>query len=108
MKKELPINTTDDIIFGRVGDKRSSLPTDPILLKSDGFPTYHLASVVDDHEMHITHVIRGEVGRSFSRFNDSEHVTKFERNGFHLFPFTWICMRHSMLSHLLLGTYLYY
>lgn len=33
---------------------------DPILLKSDGFPTYHLAATVDDHDMAITHVIRGE------------------------------------------------
>ncbi len=33
---------------------------DQILLKSDGFPTYHLANVVDDHAMQITHVIRGE------------------------------------------------
>jgi len=33
---------------------------DQVLLKSDGFPTYHLANVVDDHEMGITHVIRGE------------------------------------------------
>ena len=33
---------------------------DQILMKSDGFPTYHLASVVDDHYMEITHVIRGE------------------------------------------------
>lgn len=33
---------------------------DQILLKSDGFPTYHLANVVDDHLMEITHVIRGE------------------------------------------------
>ena len=32
---------------------------DPILLKSNGLPTYHLASVVDDHRMRITHVIRG-------------------------------------------------
>ena len=31
-----------------------------ILLKSDGFPTYHLANVVDDHLMNISHVIRGE------------------------------------------------
>lgn len=31
-----------------------------VLLKSDGLPTYHLANVVDDHEMQITHVIRGE------------------------------------------------
>ena len=33
---------------------------DQILIKSDGFPTYHLANVVDDHLMGITHVIRGE------------------------------------------------
>ncbi len=33
---------------------------DQVLLKSDGFPTYHLANVVDDHFMRITHVIRGE------------------------------------------------
>ncbi len=33
---------------------------DQVLLKSDGFPTYHLANVVDDHLMNITHVIRGE------------------------------------------------
>lgn len=33
---------------------------DQVLMKSDGFPTYHLANVVDDHLMEITHVIRGE------------------------------------------------
>jgi len=33
---------------------------DQVLLKTDGFPTYHLASVVDDHLMKISHVIRGE------------------------------------------------
>ena len=33
---------------------------DPVLLKSDGFPTYHLANVVDDHRMEISDVIRGE------------------------------------------------
>lgn len=33
---------------------------DQVLIKSDGFPTYHLANVVDDHDMQITHVIRGE------------------------------------------------
>ncbi|KAH8101405.1 hypothetical protein BXZ70DRAFT_1007241 [Cristinia sonorae] len=49
-----------DIVFGSVKDSHASLPTDPILLKSDLFPTYHLASVVDDHEMGITHVLRGE------------------------------------------------
>ncbi len=38
----------------------SSVVDDQILLKSDGFPTYHLAVVVDDHLMKITHVVRGE------------------------------------------------
>lgn len=33
---------------------------DQVILKSDGFPTYHLASVVDDHLMEITHLVRGE------------------------------------------------
>ena len=33
---------------------------DPILLKSDGFPTYHLANVIDDHFMEITHILRGD------------------------------------------------
>src|SRR3989344_2037835 len=48
-----------DIIRGKVKfDNR--LLDDPIILKSDGFPTYHLANVVDDHEMKISHVIRGE------------------------------------------------
>ena len=35
---------------------------DQIILKSDGFPTYHLASVIDDHLMKISHVIRRRVG----------------------------------------------
>jgi glutamyl-tRNA synthetase len=34
---------------------------DPILLKSDGQPTYNLANVVDDHHMKITHVVRATV-----------------------------------------------
>ncbi|KAF8332153.1 hypothetical protein F5887DRAFT_997513 [Amanita rubescens] len=51
---------THDLVFGEVRDAHQSLSTDPILLKSDLFPTYHLASVVDDHEMGITHVLRGE------------------------------------------------
>lgn len=38
----------------------NSIVDDQVLLKSDGFPTYHLASVVDDHLMKITHVIRAE------------------------------------------------
>jgi len=38
----------------------TSLLDDKVLFKSDGMPTYHLANVVDDHEMKISHVIRGE------------------------------------------------
>ncbi|KAJ3755932.1 hypothetical protein EV360DRAFT_85438 [Lentinula raphanica] len=51
---------THDIVYGYVRDAHLSLATDPVLLKTDQFPTYHLASVVDDHEMGITHVLRGE------------------------------------------------
>jgi len=39
---------------------KNSFIDDQVLLKSDGFPTYHLANVVDDHLMEISHVIRGE------------------------------------------------
>ena len=49
----------DDVIRGHV-TFRSSHVDDQVLLKSDGFPTYHLANVVDDHLMEISHVIRGE------------------------------------------------
>jgi glutamyl-tRNA synthetase len=54
--KELKMN---DIIRGEVNVNTSSLD-DKILFKSDGMPTYHLANIVDDHLMAISHVIRGE------------------------------------------------
>ena len=47
----------DDVIRGKVSAPR---PDDQVILKADGFPTYHLAVVVDDHLMGITHVVRGE------------------------------------------------
>ena len=49
----------DDVIRGSIRFDATQVD-DQILLKSDGFPTYHLAAVVDDHLMEITHVIRGE------------------------------------------------
>ena len=49
----------DDIIRGRIV-KQNNVLDDLVLIKSDGFPTYHLANVVDDHLMHISHVIRGD------------------------------------------------
>lgn len=48
-----------DIIRGSVVFE-NSLMDDFVLLKSDGYPTYHLANIVDDHAMEITHVIRAE------------------------------------------------
>lgn len=48
-----------DLIRGEVAFKYDTID-DQVLLKSDGFPTYHLANVVDDHLMEITHVVRGE------------------------------------------------
>lgn len=49
----------EDAIKGRISTPLSDVD-DQILLKSDSFPTYHLANVVDDHLMKITHVIRGD------------------------------------------------
>jgi glutamyl-tRNA synthetase len=49
----------DDIIRDRV-EFENALLDDFVLLKSDGFPTYHLANIVDDHEMQISHVLRAE------------------------------------------------
>jgi glutamyl-tRNA synthetase len=51
--------TARDLLRGEVRFGRPQLD-DQVLLKSDGFPTYHLANVVDDHQMEITHVIRAE------------------------------------------------
>ncbi|MFW6234301.1 MAG: glutamate--tRNA ligase, partial [Spirochaetota bacterium] len=50
----------EDLVLGRVKRKNKDIVTDPVLLKSDGFPTYHLAVVVDDHHMEISHVLRGQ------------------------------------------------
>jgi glutamyl-tRNA synthetase len=49
----------DDLVHGRIEWQANTIE-DQIVLKSDGFPTYHLAVVVDDHVMGITHIMRGE------------------------------------------------
>ncbi|PGH04415.1 glutamate-tRNA ligase [Polytolypa hystricis UAMH7299] len=65
-----PYPMFNDLVFGKTGQNKAAQGgvqksenmntyVDPILLKSDGHPTYHLANVVDDHYMKITHVIRG-------------------------------------------------
>jgi len=49
----------DDIVYGRICWENTNM-RDPVLLKSDGWPTYHLANVIDDHHMSITHIMRGD------------------------------------------------
>jgi len=52
------VTTFHDAIFGTISVNNNELD-DNVLLKSDGLPTYNFANVIDDHLMHITHVIRG-------------------------------------------------
>lgn len=62
IRLKVPENETihiQDLIRGEVNFQTNELD-DKVLLKSDGMPTYHLANIVDDHLMKITHVIRGE------------------------------------------------
>ena len=49
-----------DVLLGDVKRKNRDISPDPILLKSDGFPTYHLANIIDDHHMEITHIMRAQ------------------------------------------------
>ena len=48
-----------DLIYGEFSHDVFATEGDPVIMKSDGFPTYHFANVVDDHLMSITHVLRG-------------------------------------------------
>jgi glutamyl-tRNA synthetase len=68
----------DDLIRGKVSFD-TGLLDDKILLKADGFPTYHLANVVDDHLMEISHVIRGEEWLNSTPL----HVYLYEAFGWH-------------------------
>ncbi len=52
--------TFHDILMGDITRKNRDVSPDPVLLKSDGFPTYHLANVIDDHMMEITHIMRAQ------------------------------------------------
>lgn len=81
----------DDAIKGRTTAPWADVD-DQVLLKSDGFPTYHLALVVDDHLMGITHVIRGDEWMS----STPKHVLLYDMFGWK--PPVWMHMP------LLLGT----
>ncbi len=66
----------EDQIKGRITAPWADID-DQVLLKSDGFPTYHLANVVDDHLMKITHVIRGDEWMS----STPKHIFLYEAFG---------------------------
>ncbi|HCM38127.1 MAG: Glutamyl-tRNA synthetase [Candidatus Gottesmanbacteria bacterium GW2011_GWB1_43_11] len=53
------ITNFSDLVHGQI-EFQNALIDDQVLIKSDGFPTYHLAVVIDDHLMQISHIIRGE------------------------------------------------
>lgn len=104
----------NDIIRGEIKIDTSILD-DKVLFKSDGMPTYHLANIVDDHLMQITHVIRGEewlpslalhtllydaLGWEAPKFAHLPLIMKpvgkgklskrdGEKGGFPVFPLTW-------------------
>ncbi|GAB6275973.1 MAG: glutamate--tRNA ligase [Rectinema sp.] len=63
IRLKIPLDGTTvfhDSLLGRIEWKNEDISPDPVLLKSDGFPTYHLANVIDDHLMGITHVMRAQ------------------------------------------------
>lgn len=68
--------TFTDLVRGEVSFA-NNLIDDQVLMKSDGFPTYHLAAVVDDHLMEISHVIRGEEWLS----STPKHLTLYKMFG---------------------------
>ncbi|MGA7160544.1 MAG: glutamate--tRNA ligase [Bacteroidota bacterium] len=71
--------TFTDIIRGEVTIQHKVID-DQVILKSDGYPTYHLAVVVDDHFMKISHVIRGEEWLS----STPKHVILFNHFGWEI------------------------
>ena len=61
IRQKMPLEgstTFVDAVYGTITVENSELQ-DQILIKADGFPTYNFANVIDDHTMHITHVVRG-------------------------------------------------
>ena len=69
----------EDMVRGHL-EFDNSLSDDFVIMKSDGYPTYHLASVVDDHHMNISHVLRGEEWLS----SVPRHVQLYEAFGWEM------------------------
>ena len=77
--------TFTDVLRGEI-TFNSNAVDDQVLLKSDGYPTYHLAVVVDDHDMEITHVMRGEEWIS----STPKHVLLYQAFGWELPTFVHV------------------
>lgn len=82
---KVPNITWRDVVHGQVTFPTNVLE-DFVIIKSDGFPTYHFASVVDDHLMQVSHVIRGDEWIS----STPKHILLYE-------AFTW---QHPKFVHL--------
>ncbi len=67
----------NDLISGECRFSPDALGPDPVIIRSDGSPTYHLASVADDIDMKITHIIRGQDHLT----NTAKHVVLFRAAG---------------------------
>ena len=76
---ETGVTICQDIVRGPIEFQNSGID-DQVLLKSDGYPTYHLGVVVDDHLMEITHIIRGEEWLS----STPKHVLIYQAFGWEL------------------------
>jgi glutamyl-tRNA synthetase len=84
IRLKVPATTTitfTDLIRGDISFD-SNLVDDQVLLKSDGFPTYHLAVVVDDHLMQISHIVRGEEWIS----STPKHILLYQAFGWDIPP----------------------
>ena len=73
------LSELEDMVRGHL-EFDNSLSDDFVIMKSDGYPTYHLASVVDDHHMNISHVLRGEEWLS----SVPRHVQLYEAFGWEM------------------------
>jgi glutamyl-tRNA synthetase len=87
IRLKVPEGTTSftDLVMGEITFQNAEID-DQVLLKSDGFPTYHLAVVVDDHAMKITSVIRGTEWIS----STPKHILLYQYLGWDLPTFTHI------------------
>jgi glutamyl-tRNA synthetase len=83
-------NTVEDLVQGKINISNSTIE-DFVILRKDGSPTYQLSAVVDDHQMNITHVIRGDD----HKINTFKQKQIYEAMGWKLPEFAHIPLIHS-------------